>query len=117
MKTKSWILLLAGILAVCTVLSMLLLLPGERAGYAQVYSEGKLIYTLDLSVDREVTVSTVRGSNVVTVRDGSIAVTAASCPDGHCMKRGFCSSGMQIVCLPNQLVIRFVGEPEVDGAA
>ena len=31
------------------------------------------------------------------------------------MHRGFCSGGMQIVCLPNRLVIEFVAEQEIDG--
>ena len=55
--------------------------------------------------------------NVVTVKDGKIGVTEATCPDHYCMNRGFCSSGTQIVCLPNRLVIRFVGEQEIDGVS
>ena len=48
---------------------------------------------------------------------GKIAVTEATCPDHYCMKRGFCASGMDIVCLPNKLVIHFIGEQTVDAAA
>ena len=58
---------------------------------------------------------TGHGTNTVTVKDGKIAVTAASCPDSYCMKRGFCQGGAQIVCLPNRLVIEFVGSQTVDG--
>ncbi len=115
MKTRNWILLLAAILAVCVGVSLLLWLPGGDAAYAQVYSNGKLLYTLDLSVDQAVTVTAGEGENVITVRDGKIAVTAANCPDQYCVKRGFRSGGLQTVCLPHKLVIEFVGQWDVDG--
>lgn len=108
--------LLAAVLAVCLGLSIWLLRPREAA-FAQVWSDGRLIHTLDLRVDRVVVVQTETGSNRIEVRDGKIAVTEADCPDHYCVDRGFCSGGVQIVCLPNRLVIRFVGSVEVDGVA
>ena len=99
--------LLAVVLAVCLVLSFLLLRPGQEATAVRVISEGKVLYVLPLSVDTVVTVQTDRGENTVTVQDGKVAVTAADCPDGYCMDRGFCSGGAQIVCLPHRLVLQF----------
>ena len=116
MKTKSWAILLSVLLAVSLGLSLWLLRP-QQAAYAQVWSDGKLIHTLDLNVDRVVEVKTDSGSNRIEIRDGQIAVTDADCPDHYCMDRGFCSGGVQIVCLPNKLVIRFVGATEIDGVA
>ena len=114
MKTKYWIMALALLLAVCMGLTMLTL-GGEEASRARITSKGKVVRTVDLSFDQEFTVETEDGYNVVTVKDGKIAVTQASCPDHHCMARGFCNSGAQIVCLPNRLVIEFLGEAEIDG--
>ena len=114
MKTKYWALLIGAVLAVCVGLSVFLLLPGEAATHAEVWSDGELKYTLPLSVDQTLTVESGGGVNVITVRDGKIAVTQANCPDGYCMDRGFCSGGAQIVCLPNRLVIRFTGEQAID---
>ncbi len=116
MKTKHWIFLLGGIVAVCLALSVAFL-SGAGADFAEVYSDGKLLYTLDLRIDQEKTVQSELGTNVITVRDGKIAVTHADCPDGYCMKRGFCSGGAEIVCLPNQVIIRFQGQQEIDAAA
>ncbi len=113
MKTKVWILIFV-ILAVVCVAASLPLLFGEEASYAQIHSHGKLIKTVSLGVDQEFTVDS---HNTVTVKDGKIAVTWADCPDGYCVSRGFRSSGGDIVCLPNRLVISFVGEQEVDGIA
>ena len=115
MKSKFWIILIAVILAVCLALSIWLLQPKEAAAYAEIWSNGKLLHTLPLSVDRQLTIETELGRNVITVKDGKIAVTEATCPDHYCMHRGFCNSGLQIVCLPNKLEIRFAGEQDVDG--
>ena len=115
MKTKYWIALLGAMLLVCLGFSIPLLLPGEAATYAEIISEGRVLQTVDLRIDREIPVVNSKGGvNTVTVRDGKIAVTQASCPDHYCKHRGFCNSGAQIVCLPNALVIRFTGEQEID---
>lgn len=114
MKTKHWIWLLGGIFAVCLGLSLWLLLPGAGAAQVRVVSEGKVLHVLSLDVDTSVKIQTDRGTNVVTVKDGKVAVTEADCPDGYCMDRGFCDSGMSIVCLPNRLVLEFSGEQAVD---
>ena len=112
MKTKTWIILFAVIAAACIALS-LPLLRQEEARFAEITSKGQLVKTVDLQIDQEFTVD---GHNTVTVQGGKIAVTWADCPDHYCMKRGFCSGGTDIVCLPNRLVISFVGEQEVDAA-
>ena len=114
-KTRIWILILAAVLLVSAVLSAWFLWPRE-AQSAEVYSDGQLLFTLDLRVYQERTVQSQYGTNVITVKDGKVAVTQADCPDHYCMDRGFCSGGVQIVCLPNRLVIRFAGEPEIDAA-
>ena len=115
MKTKYWILILAAVLVLCLGLSVYFLMPGEEAAHAEILSNGTVIKTVDLRVSQEFTVSLGDNQhNTITVKDGKIAVTEATCPDHYCMHRGFCNSGAQIVCLPNKLVIRFVGEQEID---
>ena len=98
--------------SVCIALS-LPLLRTQQARFARITSRGEVVKTVDLSIDQEFTVD---GKNTVTVKDGKIDVTWADCPDHYCMKRGFCTGGTNIVCLPNRLVISFVGEQEVDAA-
>ena len=115
LKTKYYIAILALTVLLCLGLT-LLTMGGEEASRAKITSDGFFFRTVELSVDQEFTVETENGYNVVTVRDGKIAVTQASCPDHYCMHRGFCDSGAQIVCLPNGLVISFSGEPEIDAA-
>ena len=116
MKTKFWIILLAAVMILCIGLSLWLLQPGQAAA-VRVISGGELLYTLPLDEDTQIEVATDWGINVVTVKDGKVAVTEADCPDKYCMARGYCSGGAQIVCLPNRLVLEFVGEQTVDGVS
>ncbi len=117
MKTRTWILLLSALL-ILSLAGSLLSLRQSQAAYARITSHGRVIAVLDLAVDQEYTVDTPQGGhNVITVRDGSIAVTQANCPDGYCMARGYCSGGMQIVCLPNRLTIQFSDQGQIDGVS
>ena len=117
MKTKFWILIVSCILLLCLGLVFWLSRPGEKASTVTVLSEGKVLYVLSLSADQQIEVTSKNGTNTVTVKDGKAAVTAADCPDGHCMARGFCDRGAQIVCLPNRLVLQFSDDPAIDGIA
>ena len=115
MKTKYWIAILAVILIISAGASLVFLLPGEEAAWAEIISDGKVNRVVNLNADQTFTVPCAGGFNTVTVRGGRIAVTEASCPDQYCVRQGFCNSGRDIVCLPNRLVISFVGEQEIDG--
>ncbi len=117
MKTKIWISLIGLLLAVCIALSLWLFRPGQPADSVTVFSDGQKLYVLSLHTDQTLTVRSANGTNIITVQNGKIAVTQADCPDGHCMARGFCDSGAQIVCLPNRLVIQFSGSHTIDGIA
>lgn len=114
-KNRTWLLLIGILLVLCLGASICLLLTGQESGSAEVWSDGKLLYTLDLQTDCTLQVDSQYGSNTITVKDGKIAVVHADCPDGYCIARGWCSSGLQIVCLPNRLVIRFTATEQIDG--
>ena len=115
MKTSVWIILFIALLVLCLGVSFFLFSSGEVSELARITSGGAVVKTVDLHMDQEFTVTTEDGgSNTITVQDGKIAVTAATCPDHYCMNRGFCNSGTQIVCLPNRLVIEFLGQQEID---
>ena len=114
MKTKYWILLLAVVAIVCTAMSIPMLTGEHEAAYAEIISNGKTVTTVSLNQNQTFSVLTPEGSNLVTVEDGRIGVTQASCPDHYCISRGMCSGGAQIVCLHNKLVIRFLDPQAVD---
>ena len=116
MKTKYWILILALVLIVSAASGFYLMNTNQNAAFADIISDGETVKTVSLHMDQEFTVTAPNGGeNTVTVKDGKIAVTEATCPDHYCMQRGFCGGGTQIVCLPNRLVIAFLAEQEIDG--
>ena len=117
MKSKYWAAVLAALIIGCLALTFFIHSPAAPATHAEIRSGGNVIKTVDLAIDQEFAVEAPDGGiNVVTVRSGKIAVTEADCPDQYCVRQGFCNSGVEIVCLPHTLVIRFVGNTGVDGA-
>lgn len=114
MKTKFWLLFFSVLCVILAVLSVVLLYGGEGAEYAEVYSDGKLVVRLDLSKDTEYRVEHGGGWNLLTVRDGKIAVTDASCVSRDCVRHAPADHGAPIVCLPNRLVIEFTKSSDYD---
>lgn len=117
MKTRIFVAALAVLVLVCVVLSAVLLWPKETATAVRVISDGEVKQVLPLSESARLEIVTTHGTNVVEIKDGKVAVTQADCPDHYCMDRGWCSGGAQIVCLPNRLVLEFIGTGGLDGVA
>ena len=121
MKTKTWIAIFAGVCILCA--GALLLLSGKKSNVAEIYQDGKLLYTIELDKVSEPYDLKIEGdwrSNTVHVIPGDLCVTSASCPDGVCINHGYLSTRAgPIVCLPNRLVIQYrSSDPaEVDAVA
>lgn len=116
---KKNMIIAAAIAAVCAAaLIAWLFLSGQtlQNPTAEIYLDGALYKTLPLSEDCKLVIETERGSNTVTVSNGTVAVTEADCPDKVCVRTGVVSGGgVPIVCLPHRLEIRVVsGESAVD---
>lgn len=88
---------------------------GGEAVCARIYRNGELLMTVSLDQPQEFP---VQGDycNTVTVRDGTVAITASDCPGQDCVHSGAIHSpGRSLVCLPNGLEIRVVsGQSDVD---
>ncbi len=115
MKTKSWILLFGAVFLILAGIVAWQYLGAKPAGSARIYADGRLVRTVDLSKDGAYRIESAEGWNELTVRDGRLAVTAASCPDGDCVRCGWRSADPPIVCLPNRVSIRFTEAGELDG--
>ena len=93
-----------------SLLGMILVNNAGGGSTACVYSDGKLIKTIDLhsANGQSFTVRSADGGyNVITVKDGCISITDADCPDKICVRTAPISDGIQpIVCMPHKLVIR-----------
>ncbi len=82
----------------------------------QVYQDGKLIHDLPMESFEEIDLQ-ISGDykNIVTMREGKVAITESDCPGTDCVYTGWISEpGRSIVCLPNRVEVRLVGNSDVD---
>lgn len=84
----------------------------EPAAYVEVSIDGKIVETLDLSKDTEMTVHGYNnGTNHLIIRGGEVWIDDASCPDKVCIHQGRISRNSDmIVCLPNLMIAQIRSE-------
>ena len=112
------LLFLGAVAALCVLCIALIPLFARPGATADILQNGTLLRSVSLDKSTEFTVPAPNGgSNTVTVRDGRIRVSHASCPDQVCVKQGWVSTDMTpIVCLPNGLVVQIKGgDRHIDG--
>lgn len=81
------------------------LIPKEQGGEAAIYVDGKIYKRIPLEKDCEINVKSEFGTNTVSVKNGTVTIIHADCPDKLCEKEKIDSSGGSIVCLPNRLSV------------
>lgn len=109
-KRRNDIALIAA-LFVLAIASWIVLSAVKTGGeYAVVTVDGEEICRMTLDTDETIEVGENGTYNTITVQDGQVFVSGASCPDKLCMAQGHKSHGGEtIVCLPNKLVVSVVG--------
>lgn len=115
MSLRKRAVIIAAVIAALTTGSILCIIymykTADTGAYAYIYQNDRVIETIDLTNIHDTYRITVEapdgGYNVIEVRQGSIGVVGASCPDGLCMNMGFIDNSLlPVTCLPNHLVIR-----------
>lgn len=108
-KHRNDILLILLVLAVAAALLIYRAASRENGSSIEVTVDGVLLMTLPLDRDASVVIGEGDHTNTLVIRGGEASVTAASCPDHVCVKRGAIRfDGETIVCLPNRLVVTVV---------
>ncbi|MBQ9765063.1 MAG: NusG domain II-containing protein [Lachnospiraceae bacterium] len=119
MLKRNDVLLVLGILLTVVILYIVrgLVMSGASSDYIEVRLDGKLIAEYSLDEDREEVIYAPDGGyNILTIRDGKVAVKEADCPDKHCVNKGFVSGQNEtIICLPNRLVIKLCVDSDKTG--
>lgn len=113
------LLLIGGLLVVAAVLFLVLSQWSADGRAVEVQVDGVTVATLPLDIDTTFVIDGADGGhNTLVIADGKATVTEATCPDGVCVRhRAIDRAGQSIICLPNKVVVRVVGEPTVDAEA
>jgi len=99
-----WDLVVYGAILALFVVTVALCVGRMRAPLVvvEVYVDGALYRTLDVTKDTEIDVD---GRLTVVVKDGVVTVRESHCKDHVCESMRVSSAGGQIVCLPQSVVI------------
>ncbi len=114
-RTPVELIVLALLLLAAAAAGLWFFLGRTPGTWAVVRVEGREIARYSLAQDGVYPLN--GGTNVLTVENGSAAVTQADCPDKICVEQGRVRyTGQCITCLPNKLTVTLEGggEPEVD---
>ena len=90
--------------------------PKEQGKTAEIYLGGQLLYSVDLIKDDGKTFKAEGDyTNVIEVSKGKIRVKSSDCPGESCVHTGWIDTeGRSVICLPNKMEIRIVGDGGVD---
>ena len=103
---------LIGLLTLFSLMSLGFFYQGSRPGQAVIVSvEGKETLRKELSENRSFNVRGATGFMTLSIEEGSIRVTASSCPRSLCVRQGrIRETGQVIVCVPNKFTLTIDGE-------
>lgn len=105
--------------AVLAVTLTLLLGCGILCGYlylkptgtwVEIVQDENMLYTINLAEaeNQMIEIEYEGRKNIIEIKEGTICVQQADCPDRTCVSMGrLVSKALPIVCLPNRLTVRF----------
>lgn len=118
-KTKNDIILLVVILIVCTLASIgMIVYNKQETGVRVVVTvDGKEYGSYPLNRDAVVEIEGKIGINTMEIKDGSVRMIDAVCPDLYCVQHEpVHANGEKIICLPGTIILEIDGgeESELD---
>ena len=92
---------------------MILFSGGGSGGTLTVTIDGEVYGTYDLSVDQEIVMDESTGYNRFEIKDGTVTMIEAGCPDQYCVKHAPINKENEtIVCLPHKVVLEITESTE-----
>lgn len=113
-KHRADIILAASIVLVGLIALLVFNLVKEKGNSVEVLIDNKVVATYPLSVDAEYELN--GGTNILVIEDGKAYLRYSECPDQTCvLGKSFYGNkisyvNQEISCLPNDVLIRVVGE-------
>lgn len=72
----------------------------------EIRVDGKLYETCPLNIDRKIRIPEKNPENIIEIKDNTVRMIYATCPDKSCVREGKKSkNGETIACLPHKIVI------------
>jgi len=104
------LILLAAVIALAALIWLVVRITRSEGAYVLVTVDGEVFGEYPLDTDAEIRIGDDVHYNILVIKDGTAAITEASCPDKLCVKQGKASyDGQSIICLPNKVVVEIVG--------
>lgn len=80
----------------------------------EILCDGVPIKTIALPAEDSLIALGESGQIKLEIKDNQIRFVEADCPDKTCVRSGFIDkAGQSLLCLPNRIVVRIVGESEI----
>lgn len=111
MKTKTLVITLAAIVAVCAL--FIAFQDRSDRSVAVILKSGKIVKTIDMDTLSEGFEYSIDEHNTVLLTKSGASMIYADCPDKECIHMGTRRSG-SIICLPNRVEIKIVSDEEDD---
>ena len=109
-KRKNDLILLAILVVFAVLIWLFVSITRTEGAYARVTVDGEAYGEYPLDTDAEIRIGDDEHYNILVIKDGTAAITEASCPDKLCVHQGSISfDGQSIICLPNKVVVEIVG--------
>lgn len=110
---KADMILVASLILIALVFYIVLQFVVKKDGETVVIKvDGTVRYELPLDKDTDLTVEGYQGgSNQIIIKDKSVRMSEADCPDKICVHTGkITKTGETIVCLPHRVVVEINGK-------
>lgn len=116
--TKADFLLIAAVLIAASVILSVRMAGRTEEGWVVISRNGVEEVRLSLKEDTRLLLRDEEGNeNLLIIKEESVWIEEADCPDGLCVRQGHIShSGDSIICLPHRLVVTIEGtEKDISG--
>lgn len=111
--TKTDLLIIAAVIVAIVISFAVKTFSGEKL-IAEIYFNGKIIETVNLSQKEEKEIITgINGETVIRAVDGKIFFSSSCCPDKVCVESGKLEkNGDFASCLPEKVIVKVAGEKQ-----
>ena len=112
---KNDIILAAVLVVIAALIWLFIYMARSEGAYVLVTVDGEVFGEYPLDTDTEIRRGDDESYNILVIKDGSAAITEASCPDKLCVNQGKISyDGQSVICLPNKVVVEVRGGEKSD---